>query len=186
MIEYFAFGSNMHLPHLREWLRRFGVEPDAVNDPRRVILPNHRIRTNYLTTSSLGAANIEPSRGEVVEGILLSISPDVQKALRAKEGWPRRYAEIDLEVIMPSTGKPVPAFTYQVTAEHRLPVDVQVSPRYRALILNGAKRAQLSRAYQSHLRAMLKTPLMVAPSPTCWRADDDSPDEADSADRRCA
>ncbi len=183
--DYFAYGSNMNLPHLRHWLRRFGVEPEGVVHRHSVILPDFCMRTNYITTSGLGAANIEPCQGDAVEGILLSISPDVQEALRAKEGWPRRYHEVVVEVIDPSSRTTVQAVTYRVTPEHALPFDVPVSPRYRRLILKGAKTARLSSAYQSHLRAMLTTPITNR-SPSSRRADDMSRDSTGNADRRSA
>lgn len=184
-MDYFAYGSNMNLGHLRDWLRRFGVEPEGATNPRRVLLPDHRLRTNYLTASGWGAANVEPSCDDAVEGILLAISPEAREALRAKEGWPRRYEETIVEVILPSNGKTLPALTYRVTPEHRLPVDVPVSPRYRALILDGAKTARLSRGYQSHLRRMLRTPLMMDPTTSVWCDEPTSTEDECSADCRC-
>ena len=85
----------MNLVHLREWLRRFGVEPDGVSHPRLAILPGFRFRTNYLTSNSLGAANIEPGRTHQVEGVLLQVSPAALKALDLKEGHPHRYNRIN-------------------------------------------------------------------------------------------
>lgn len=81
VIDYFAYGSNMNLPHFEAWLRRFGVQPDGMDSPRRVSRPDYRLRTNYLTSSSLGAANVEPSPGDAVEGLLLAISPEALEAL---------------------------------------------------------------------------------------------------------
>ena len=185
-MDYFAYGSNMNLSHLRDWLRRFGVEPEGVSNPRRVILPDHCLRTNSLTASGLGAANVESSPGDVVEGILLAISPEVLEALRAKEGWPHRYDEIAVEVVVPSGHRTSPALTYRVTPEHALPFDVPVSSRYRALILDGAKTARLSRAYQSHLRAMLKTPPMMDAATSAWCFERTSTEDEDGSDRRCA
>ena len=185
MTQYFAYGSNMNLVHLQEWLRRFDVEPDGACNPRRVVLRDHRLRTNYLTTSGLGAANIEMSPGDVVEGLLLRISPEAQEALRIKEGWPHRYDEIDVEVVVPSSRKTIQPFTYQVTSAHRLPIDVPVSQRYRALILDGARAAHLSRNYQAHLRTVLATP-MLDQSLQLWCPDLAVPDETENADWRCA
>lgn len=165
-MQYFAYGSNMNLKHLRAFLHRFGVGPEGVSDPRHVILPDYRLRTNYLTTSGLGAANIEPCPGDAVEGVLLTITTDVQDALRAKEGWKHRYDETTVEVTLPSNGEMILALTYRVTPEHRLPHDAPVSPRYRSLILAGAQDAGLSAEYQEHLRRILKpAPETPMPSP---------------------
>ncbi len=157
LVPYFAYGSNLCLPHLQNWLRRFGVQPSEVSHPRRVILPHFCIRTNYLTGASLGAANIEASRGNAVEGLLLTVSPDAQTAIRAKEGWPRRYEEIEVEVTSPRGDKATTAITYRVAERHRLPIDIPVSTRYRDLVLQGARAARLSPAYQMLLGDLLKT-----------------------------
>ena len=159
--EYFAYGSNMSLPHLREWLRRSGVQPDEVSNPRLAILPRFRIRTNYLTTTGLAAANIEPFPEEHIEGVLLAISTEAHKRLRMKEGNPHRYGEIEVEVIMPSSGERIQAFTYAVTINHRLPFDLPVSEGYRKLVLDGAQQAKLSRVYQTRLKTLMKTPKMM-------------------------
>lgn len=158
--EYLAYGSNMNLAHLREWLDRFGVPADGVSSPRQAILPGFRLTTNYLTTASLGAANIEPCRGEQVEGVLLTVSADAGAALRAKEGHPRRYEEINVEVIIPPSGEQIQAMTYRVTKAYRLPFDLPVSEMYRNLVLAGADEAGLSPAYRSKLRAILRCPAM--------------------------
>jgi hypothetical protein len=189
VIEYFAYGSNLNLSHLRDWLGRFGVQPDGANNPRRVVLLDYRLRTNYLTTSKLGAANIESSPGEVVEGLVFTISTEALEALRAKEGWPHRYDEIGVEVVVPRSRKTIQAVTYMVTPQFQLPIDVPVSARYRALILEGARVAHLSPAYQSHLREVLLTPMMFAEAFQLSlhdRAESADGDEGNNADRRCA
>lgn len=162
--EYLAYGSNMNTDHLLEWLDRAGVPREEVSHPQRAILPGYRLRTNYLTTSSLGAANIEPCRGEQVEGLLLRISPAVRTVLRMKEGVSHRYEEINVEVIVPTSGNKIQAITYRVTRDHQLPFDLPVSARYRQLILDGAREARLSRDYQAHLKSMLKSPTSIESS----------------------
>ncbi len=158
--DYFAYGSNMNIEHLREWLDRFGVPGDGVSNPRLAILPGFRLRTNYLTTTKKGAANIEPSRGQQVEGVLFTVSPDVVAALDLKEGHPRRYRQTKVEVIMPPSGRKITAMTYRVTEEHQLDFDMPVSEAYRNLVLSGAAEAGLSLAYQSRLKTILRIPVM--------------------------
>jgi len=159
-IEYFAFGSNMCLVHLREWLCRFGVEPDGVSQPRHAILPGFRLRTNYLTSNALGAANIEPSRGQQVEGVLIKASPDALVSLDRKEGHPCRYNRINIEVMVPPSQELIKAVTYRVTEDHQLPFDLLVSTTYRDVVLAGAKEARLSEPYQEALKLILKSPMM--------------------------
>ena len=157
-IDYHAYGSNMHLTHLQEWIAQFGVPAENVCNPRLAILPGFRFRTNYLTTASLGAANIEPCRDEQVEGVLLRVSPNAVEALRRKEGHPHRYKEVAVNVVLQPCGREVQAFTYIVAPRHRLPFDVPVSARYRDLVLTGAGQAGLSPVYRSHLAAILQVP----------------------------
>jgi len=151
----------MNLPHLRDWLRRCKVDPAGVTNPRHAVLPSYRFRTNYLTASSLGATNVEPCRGQFVEGLLLTITPEVREALRAKEGHPKRYEEVEVEVIDPKSGRFVKAITYQVTLDYRLLFDVPVSTRYLKLVLDGAQAIPLSPSYQARLRSMLWAPRRI-------------------------
>ncbi len=181
--DYFAYGSNMNIEHLRKWLDRFCVPHEGVSNPRLAILPGFRLRTNYLTMASLGAANIEPCRGQQVEGVLLTVSPDVVAALDLKEGHPRRYRQTKVVVIVPPSGRTITAMTYRVTEEYQLPFDFPVSATYRNMVLSGAAEAGLSSGYQSHLRGMLTTPITNR-SPSCRCADDMSADSTDIANRR--
>ena len=163
-IGYLASGSNMNLVHLGEWLCRFGVEPEGVSHPRLAILPRFRLRTNYLTSRNLGAANIEPCRGEQVEGVLLSISPAVRAVLRMKEGCPHRYEEINVEAFLPASQEVIQAITYRVTKNHQLPFDLPLAAAYRTLILDGAREARLSESYQAGLKSILKSPMLLESS----------------------
>ena len=151
----------MNLPHLREWLLRNKVDPAGVTNPRHAVLPSFRFRTNYLTASSLGAANVEPSRSKVVEGLLLTVTPDVVEALRVKEGHPRRYKETEVQVIDPKSGKFINAITYRVTMDYQLLFDIPVSTRYLSFVLEGAKAIPLSPDYQASLRSMLWAPKAI-------------------------
>jgi hypothetical protein len=82
---YFAFGSNIDAESLSEYLRRNEVDPTEAKDPRRALLRDYQIRTNYQTCGKWGAANIEVHSGGLVEGVLMEISPAVHAALRRKE-----------------------------------------------------------------------------------------------------
>ena len=154
---YFAYGSNLNLVHFRAYLASHGIPPDDVENPRRAILPDHRLRTNYLScVHRAGACNIEPVLGHAVEGVVMEISSTVRSALRVKEGWPVRYEETEVEVIVPPAKTSVIAFTYVVNPTHRLNRDQPVSGDYRRLVLGGARVAGLSAPYQTFLRRALK------------------------------
>ena len=157
---YFAFGSNMNFAHLTGWLQEFGVEvePQVVSI---AFLHDFRLRANYLASRGLGAANIEAAEGWRVEGILYRITPAIQTGLRAKEGWPVRYEEIEVLVNVPERLRRVRALTYHVTQECSLPKDIPVSSRYRQFILEGARMGGLTAEYQDFLRRFLVTPEML-------------------------
>jgi cation transport regulator ChaC len=154
---YFAYGSNLNLDHLADYLTSRGVPWSAPKRPSIALLPDHRIRTNYFSTAhQAGACNVEPAAGRTVEGVVWEVTEDVRSALRRKEGYPRCYEEVEIQVIIPSTKKIVPAFTYLVNPVHRLDRNLPVTREYRQLILDGAKAVGLSTTYQTFLRHMLK------------------------------
>lgn len=152
---YFAYGSN--IGSLHRYLTQHGVDPVGIANPRRAILDNYRIRTNYLRDGQTGAANIEPAKGERVEGVLMDISHEVHHLLRRKEGFPHRYRETSIFVHPPRSRRMILAMTYVVTREHRLPIDMPVHPSYRQIILEGAQKAGFTVKYRRHLSALLRT-----------------------------
>ena len=158
---YLAYGSNMCLDHLADYLDTHGVTPDTELSGQHALLQNFRLRTNYFAgTHGAGACNIEPAHDQRVEGVLWSITPAIQDVLRIKEGYPHRYEEIEVIVHTASTQGGVRAITYVVTLQHRLDVDLPVTARYRDFVLDGAKRFNLTNEYQKKLRCLLR----VAPS----------------------
>lgn len=83
---YFAYGSNVNLDHLRPYLDTHGVDPDAIANPGRVTLHNFALRTNYFSgTHGAGVCNVEPVPSCCVEGVIMTITPAVQDALRLEE-----------------------------------------------------------------------------------------------------
>lgn len=157
-MHYFAYGSNLNLPCLREHIISHGVDTGALGLPRRAILQGYRLRANYVSCVHRAAAcNIEPSEGGVVEGLVMKISPAIRGVLRIKEGWPQRYEEVVVEVLTCDRREPLRALTYIVCPEHRLDVDMAVTARYRRLVLDGARAAGLSNSYRKHLERMLRT-----------------------------
>ncbi len=157
---YFAYGSNINLDHLHEHLSTHGVKLDTELQPEHAILPNYRLRTNYFAGShSAGACNIEPASDHRVEGVVITITPAIQAALRVKEGYPRCYEEFEVDVHTASAQAPVQALTYIVATAHQLEDDLPVTARYRELILTGAKHFEFTNSYQE----MLRNKLQIAP-----------------------
>ena len=155
---YFAYGSNINLDHLSDFLNTHDVTLDTELVGQHALLHDYRLRTNYFAGShGAGACNIEPAQGELVEGVIITITPATQDALRLKEGFPLRYHEIDVIVHTASTQGSVQALTYVVTPEHRLDVDLPVTDRYRDLVLAGAEHFNFSKTYQRELHQRLWT-----------------------------
>ena len=154
----FAYGSNLNINHLRDFVTRRGVDTEGISDPRPAVLPDHQLRTNYVSSvHQAGACNIERSEGSTVEGLVIQISSAVRNVLRIKEGWPHRYREVFVDVLAGDRREPVRAITYVVAADRRLDVDMPVTATYRRLVLEGADAAGLSKAYQEQLRRLLRT-----------------------------
>lgn len=156
MLNYFAYGSNINPGHISSFLRSHGVDPDHISKVRRALLSGYRLRTNYMTAGRGAAANIEPTNGCSVEGVVMEISESVRDALRTKEGWPFRYEEVPVRVRL-RNGWMADAFTYVVTRDMRVPWDLPVSKRYRALIIDGARAYGFTHRYQHQLHVLLKT-----------------------------
>ena len=166
-MNYFAYGSNVNLDHFTDYLSTHGVTIDTELQAEAARLEGYALRTNYFAGSHrAGACNIEPAPGHHVEGVIITITTAIQEILRVKEGHPRRYEEIEVEVHTASTQAPVRVLTYVVTPTHRLDVDLPVTARYRALILAGAKHFRFSKSYQEELRSRLRTAESLLPRPS--------------------
>ena len=164
---YFAYGSNVNLDHLTEYLDTHGLRLDTDLSGQHALLHNFRLRTNYFASShGAGACNIESAHDHRVEGVVFEITPAIQDVLRLKEGFPRCYKEIDVIVHTAATQASMQALTYIVTSSNRLDVDLPVTARYRDFVLNGAKHFDFSKAYQKELRRKLRTApsLLMMPS----------------------
>ena len=154
-MDYFAYGSNINLEHFSAYLANHGVDPKYVANCRHATLFDYRLRTNYYAAAhQAGACNIESAKKEIVQGVVLKITPAVRDVLRVKEGWPACYEEV--EIVVAINDAEISAFTYVVNASRRLDVDLPVAAYYRDYIMRGAKRWGFSKAYRDHLQRLLK------------------------------
>ena len=159
---YFAYGSNVNIPHVRDFLASHGVDPSLLKNPRHTILRNHCIRTNYLSVIHCeGAATIEDVRGDFVEGVVMDVASEALDVLRIKEGWPARYHEVDVTVEIAATDAAIKAFTYVVNSHLLRVTDLPVTPQYRSLVLDGARANGFSRNYVKRLERLLQTVAML-------------------------
>ena len=91
VMRYFAYGSNINLDHLHDYLDTHGVTLDTELHAETGRLEGYALRTNYFAGShGAGACNIEPAHDQRVEGVVMSITPAIQDVLRVKEGFPLR------------------------------------------------------------------------------------------------
>ena len=156
-MHYFAYGSNLNLDHLHDYVTNHGVDTEGFGVHEVAILEDYQLRTNYVSsTHGAGACNVELAEGSTVEGLVMEISSAIRDVLRIKEGWPHRYQEIEVEVLVGAPEEPLRAITYVVAPDHRLDVDMPVTPRYRRLVLEGARGAGLSKSYQEQLARLLR------------------------------
>lgn len=92
-MKYFAYGSNLCVPRLE----KRGCDP---SNPRLAVLPGHRLVFNKYSVDGSMKANIEPSDGQEVWGVVFQISEDRLDGLRRAEGYPAHYGEHSVTVLV--------------------------------------------------------------------------------------
>jgi gamma-glutamylcyclotransferase (GGCT)/AIG2-like uncharacterized protein YtfP len=136
-MKYFAYGSNMSREELRAWC----PSAEFVTIAR---LPNHRLDfTRHSRRRQGGVADVVPSNGDEVWGVVYDIPSDELPALDRKEGVPNAYQREYVSVIVQS-GERAEALTYTVV--HKVPTELP-SERYLDLILKGAREWKLPAEY---------------------------------------
>ena len=137
-MKYFAYGSNMSSEELRDWCP--SAEFAAI-----ARLPNYRLDfTRHSRRRRGGVADVAPSSGDEVWGVVYDIPSDELAALDRKEGVAKdAYRRLHVYVTEPS-GQRVRALTYTVV--HKVPAELP-SERYLDLILKGAREWKLPAEY---------------------------------------
>jgi cation transport regulator ChaC len=153
----FAYGSNMDVPDLLRWLRERGHDEREPFDIRRGTLHEHRFAWNYRSpVRKGGAANVEPSAGARVPGLLLEVDEHMLLALDEKEGHPERYLRRELTVHVDGGGH-VDAWVYRVTERYLTGDETWPRRAYLDVVLRGAREWELP---DWHIEALAKTPTM--------------------------
>lgn len=109
MPTYFAYGSNLHAPQMRERC------PNAVAIGRATL---HQHRLAFVGHSSGwggGVATVQPGRGSV-QGVLWELSAMDLEALDLYEGAPTHYIRRQMEVL-DYLRRPVQAFVYEARSQ---------------------------------------------------------------------
>jgi len=146
MVLYFAYGSNMNQKDLDDHCRKKG-KPFihlASKSPKVYVLRSFKLDFNYYSYSREGgAANIEPARGEHVEGVLFDINDVDKRTIDDKEGAPNNYREILVSVIL-RDGTKIENVTAYTVCENKKREFTPPTRKYRQIIIDGARDFGLS------------------------------------------
>ncbi len=141
---YFAYGSNMERHHMKQRCRSAKFVAAAR-------LQDHEL--NFTGTSTMwggGVADLNATKGKVVEGVLWEISEADLKALDEYEGYPKLYVRRNVEVEA-FDGRKLEAFAYFMVrpGTYKAP-----SRRYLRLLVSGAEEHGLSDEYVMRLESI--------------------------------
>ncbi len=143
---YFAYGSNLNPPQMAERCPGHAVVARAVLRDYRLVFPCASSRWVG------GVASVEPSAGDVVEGVLFELTAENEAALDRYEGVAEgMYRKTRVEVV-DNHGRSHEALTY--IAKPQPPGRHDPSPRYMNAIIDGALAHGLSGDYLAALRAI--------------------------------
>jgi gamma-glutamylcyclotransferase len=149
---YFAYGSNMDWSRMRERCSRAQFLFKA-------LLPEHEIEfTRFSSTNKCGTADLTPTSGKSVWGVVYHIETNDGEELDKKEGVPIK-AYRRQNVTIQAEGEPariIEAFTYVVCSKE-LPRP-KPSKTYLQHLLDGAEKWQLPDSYVKILRAVETLP----------------------------
>jgi gamma-glutamylcyclotransferase (GGCT)/AIG2-like uncharacterized protein YtfP len=144
MIKYFAYGSNMDMSRLSTR----GVNPITRS---KGTLKNWKLKFNKKASAGdWSFANIEPSEGDSVEGLVFDIKEGDLKLLDKFEGAPRHYRR---EILIVETyTEEIKCITYVAQPEHIME-GLLPQKDYIQFLINGSKL--LSEEYQKMLNEIL-------------------------------
>ena len=138
---YFAYGSNMDQNQMLERC------PDAVL-VGSAILAEHRLAfTIFSPKRNCGCADIVPSVGSVVYGLLYDLTDADREALDGFEGHPVHYQRITVRVNIET--READAYSYEVVNKKS---NTRPSIHYLGLLQSAAARFNFPKEYQKFLR----------------------------------
>ena len=155
----FAYGSNMNLCDLRDWLIRCKHKSQAEAESlierirtkaKVALLENHRLVWNFYSGSrSGGAANIEKQAGGDVYGVAFQIDQEWRDLFDCKEGHPNCYSHKERKIRLIRGQKTVSAWVYY--AEGSETCDVWPTADYKAVVVAAARCWKLPKEYVRQL-----------------------------------
>jgi len=138
---HFAYGSNMNRAQM---LSRAG----KILEEHNASLPNFEVRFNKKVRGGTAGANIQPSPGNTVHGVLYKIEEGAMRSLDRYEGVPDHYRRIEVQVT-PEGGPPVPA---QIYIASKVEKGLRPSAPYLQAMLDGAGEHNLPASYIGEIK----------------------------------
>ena len=143
MMLYFAYGSNMEKEQMNSRCPHCKFITVARLDHYTLAF------TRYSDRWSGGVADLLPSRGKSVHGVLYEISFTDLKLLDQYTGYPHCYLRGDV-LLETSSGERLPAMTYFAVRQG----EVKPSRRYLDQILKGARSYHFPKDYIHFLKSI--------------------------------
>jgi gamma-glutamylcyclotransferase len=119
-----------------------------IMEERTAYLPNFELRFNKKVRGGTAGANVQPSPGNTVHGVLYKIEEGSFRSLDRYEGVPDHYRRIEVQVT-PDGGQPVPA---QIYIASKVEKGLRPSMQYLQAILEGAGEHSLPAAYIGEIK----------------------------------
>jgi cation transport regulator ChaC len=157
---YFSYGSNMNQENMDRFCKKIGRPLIPLKDraPRRATLKGFRLDFNYYSTLMKGgAANLEWSPDDQVEGVLFEMSEDDMKTLDEKEKAPSFYHRILVTVTL-ENGQSIDSVITYVACDDKKTQFAPPTLDYKSDIVEGAKAFGLSSAWIEKLEKLPTQP----------------------------
>lgn len=160
MTAYFSYGSNMSQENMDRFCKRIGrpLIDIKTRNPRPAILKGYKLDFDvYAPSIGGGAANIEVSPGDHVEGTVFDMTDADMVTMDAKESTPDRYIRIIVSLQLRDGTELNNVVTY--TAKESIKGPFCPPPRgYKRDVVEGAKAMGLSPAWIKMLESLPEQP----------------------------
>lgn len=141
---YFAYASNMN----RE---QFQQRAGAVGEEKNARLDNYALNFDKVARGGSGTANVVPTEGQVVHGVLYRVSEQQLKALDRYEGVPEHYRRSQATV-MDADGNKINA---QLYLARKVRKGLKPDRYYLQRIITGAEEHGLPADYIEGLKGIV-------------------------------